>query len=210
MLSRGVPQDNTWREEGKHIFDLILQFMAAVRRFAEALDPPADVEATETPRTTLHAVQPAHDKCITALDQWIMSYAPGARNLGRRDPSRGGFTLLSAAFQDAYKSVVLAHLSILGLAYLDEQLTADGLTERVKEALGLAVDWYDVAMGFAQSVIDDCIKSDRGKTVGESLGSASSFAIFSMYQGRVPDAARKAYDELHPYLNELQAQPAQR
>ena len=105
--------------------------------------------------------------------------------------------------------MVLAHLSILGLAYFDEQLVAEGLTDRVTEALGLAVDWYDVAMGFAQSVIDDCIQSDRGKTV-KPRGSVSSYAIFSMYRDWVPDAARKAYDELQPYLNELQAQPAQR
>jgi hypothetical protein len=209
VLSRGIPQDNAWREEGKHIFDLVLQFMAAVQSFAEALDPPGDLEAAEDPRTAFRAVQPAHDKCIAALDQWIMSYAPGARNLGRRDPSRGGFTLLSAAFQDAYKSVVLAHLSILGLAYYDEQLAAEGLTDRVTEALGLAVDWYDVAMGFAQSVIDEAIQSDRGKTV-KPLGSVSSYAIFSMYRDRVPDSARKAYDELQPYLNELNAQPVKR
>ena len=176
--------------------------MSAVTRFAEAVDPPSGEGDAEDPRTAFRAVYPAHDECLTALNNWIGHHAPSARNRGRKDQTRGGFGLLNAAFQDADKGAVLAHLSVLGLAYYGGRLAADGLTDKVTEALGLALDWHVGAMDFARSIIDQAIESPQGKTV-KPLGPASSYVIFSNYYKRVPSATRTAYSELLPYLNEL-------
>jgi len=204
---RGVPQDSAWREEGKQVFNLLYDFMSAVTRFAEAVDPPSDRSDAEDPRTAVRAVNPAHDACLAALNDWIGHHASGSRNRGRKDSTRGGFGILNAAFQDAYRGAVLAHLSVLGLAYYGGRLAADGVTDKVTEALRLALDWHVEAMDFARSIIDQAIESSQGKTV-KPLGSVSSFAIFSDYRDRVPSAARTAYDELQPYLNELNRHPA--
>jgi len=185
------------------VFNLLYDFMSAVTRFAMAVDPPEGTNDVEDPRTAFRAVNPAHDACLAALNNWIARHhVPGSRNGGRMDRNQAGFGLLNAGFQDAYKGAVLAHLSVLALAYYGGRLEADGLTAKVTEALGLALDWHLEAMSFARSVVDEAIKTLKGKTV-KPLGSISGYAIFSDYRRRVPDAARKADNELRPYLNEL-------
>ena len=144
--------------------------------------------------------------CLAALNNWIGHHTPSARNRGRKDPTQGGSGLLNAAFRDAYKGAVLAHLSVLGLAYYGGRLAADGLTDKVTEALGLVLDWHVEAMDFARSIIDQAIELPQGKRV-KPLGPVSRYAVFSEYHDRVPNAARTAYKELQPYLNELNRHP---
>jgi len=197
VSGRGVSIDSTWREEGKRVFELVGSFMTSVQRFGEALDLSGEVGRAEDTRTAFHAVNPAHDECYSALENWTRRCAPGTRNAGRKDPSRGGFAALSFALQDAYMTVVLTHLTVLGLGYYAGQIAADGLKESVRDAYGLASTWYDEAMTCAKSIVD---------TV-EERGSTFNYATYSSYCDRVPPNARSAYEELQPYLNALNRRP---
>jgi len=195
-LGTQVPQDTpAWREEGQRVFSLLCAYADSVQAFYNASEPSSDDPdevARRNAAEALSVLSPAHDEFHTELNAWIKKRAPGARNTGRNDPTGGGFGALSVSLQDAYKAVVLAHLSLLGLTIYATRVEADGRNEEVAEANGLAVDWYDAAMTVANSVV----------TTGEPAGTRFMATYFD-HVPRRHEAAEKAYNSLQPYLNGL-------
>lgn len=180
-----------WREEAKDVFDLLCGYASAVRQFQHAIDPAFD-ESSVGAQVSFAEVKPAHDKFYEALGVWIRRNAPGADNAGRKDPTGGGFAGLSVAFQDAYRANSLMYLALLGMTTYAETVAADGRGDEVVEAQDIAVDWYNDAMSFAQSII----------TTGEPSGSRFMSTYFDEVIKK-HERAETAHGKLQPYLNGL-------
>lgn len=134
---------------------------------------------------------PAHDQFISALNLWIKNNAPGARNVGRKDPTGGGFGALSRSLQDAYKAVCLGHLSLLGLTIYAAQVESDNRVDEIEEAYGLAAGWYNDAMSTVRSIV----------TTGEPVG--TKFLTGYVDQRQKHELAENVYKRLQPYLDGL-------
>jgi hypothetical protein len=195
-ITRGVKSSTqfgqdlpAWRDEGEHVFSLLAAYADSVEAFYNATDPSSNFVRSNA-ATTFSALTPAHDQFHAALNVWIKKNAPGARNTGRKDPTGGGFGALSKSLRDAYRAVVLAHLTLLGLTIYNTQVKADGRADEVTEAYDLAVRWYDDAMKAAHSII----------ATGEPVGTKFMATYFDQVS-RKHEAAENAYKRLQPYLD---------
>jgi hypothetical protein len=122
-----APGDGIWRQDAKQVFDKLIAFTHAI---AEVSDSPNLGEACTK-------VDQAHDDCYAALGSWIGHHAPG---VGKTDPTRGGFTLLSFVLQDAYMSALLVFLTAIGVEVFPDQLASDGRSAKVEAAFSLALE----------------------------------------------------------------------
>ena len=194
MVNRGTPHEAAWRTEGQQVLDRLCAFGERVEQLYETMVQPTDQIQAADVRAAMEAVRPAHDECESALGDWIERWASAFAGTGKDDPSRGGFDALTVALEDGYHGASLAHLALLGLSFSATQVAADGLTEKVEEAYELAVQLYEEATVFARSITDD-MKPRTSRLNRE---------MYTIYRSRVPEEARTAYGELHPYLHGLQ------
>ena len=84
------------------------------------------------------------------------------------------------------------YLALLGMTTYDDRVASDGRGDEIVEAHDLAVDWYDDAMSFAQSII----------TTGEPSGSRFMSSYFDEVTKK-HERADAASTRLQPYLDGL-------
>lgn len=95
-------------------------------------------------------VRVAAKRSHQALSQWTKTYAPGLSNMGRKDPTHGGFAPLAQCLEDCYLSVSLVHLfTLAGALYREEAEAAGVLTPEKVAALDRAPAWHNKVAEYA-------------------------------------------------------------
>jgi hypothetical protein len=196
-LQRGVTHESAWRTEGERVLNVLCAFMDRVLRLCETMIQPVGQLRAADVRGAIEAVDEVHSECKSMLGHWVERWAAALSAEGKSDASRGGFDALTVALEDGYHGACLAYLTVLGLSFHATKVAGDGLVEKVEQAYGLAVAWNQEATVFARSLTDD--PKPRSPRVNREM--------YSIYRARVPDEARAAYTNLHPYLDQLNNRP---
>jgi hypothetical protein len=189
-----VARDATWREEAKSLLVRLARLADAIGECEVLLTSSIGDITADVVRPALNAVEQAHNLFFGAMNEWRQRHAPGIRNTGRRDPSRGGFATLGVALEQAYHAAMFRYLTLLGLTIYSSQVSADSLEDRVEEAFNLTTSWYADTVGFIEWFAN----------AHTSYGQLGNQALYFKYCETVRDrheSAEIAFNELQPYLN---------